>query len=69
MQDYGSQPYTLYSLYHTMNTLEAFIFSNECVTAQAIANVWNRLHGTQVTAAQVEAIASELNRKVYSFSF
>jgi hemolysin activation/secretion protein len=52
-----------------MNTLEAFIFSNECVAAQAIANVWNRLHGTSLTAAQVSEIAAELNRRLYSFSF
>ena len=52
-----------------VRTLQAYIFANEAVASEVIAKVWNRLHGTQLTAAQVEAIASEVNAKVYQFSF
>ena len=52
-----------------MSTLHAFIFANESAGAEKLAEVWNQLHGTWLTAEQVEAIANEANEKMHTASF
>ena len=52
-----------------MNTLEAFVFANETASFEAIAQIWNQLHHTNLTAEKIKAISAEINLRAHKIAF